>query len=355
MIKLFAALRNILSLARLLQAVVMAAATVSVWYAAERMATGGEQRFILVALGFAAIGYLVVGSGRACRAWFERRIGEFAVCALVLVTAISWEAKMHLSTASLNEAGLTNVQKAKHNTLVSNADEFKRATETFNTAQFARDSLSREFLAPLPTIAGKPVATGAEARAIADNMRADKRRWDATNGCKEAVNKAQREFCGKYTEALTALKASDAKAGIEARLNEANKIFNQAAADLKAARAASDGSEVVTSGDRADTRNMIKLAAFLGFSSYDAEFSNALQMIIVISIILMVSEWTLVADEYKGKPRKPWGAIDAVRRAYSFLYYLVTGDRPKHTTVIREDTALRASMRAALNGKQVAA
>lgn len=330
MIKIYAAIRARMaafSMAAICTYLVLAAACVSVWYAAERTAPSSEQRFILTCLGFAAVGYLVVGAGKACRAWFERRAGELFVVTLLLLSAISWEAKMHLSTASLNEAGLSNVQRAKHKTNVNTADELKRATERYNSAQFARDSLSREFLAPLPMINGKPVATGAEARAIADSSRAQKGRWDATNGCKETVNKSQREFCKTYADAIAALTASDAKAGIEARLNEANQTFNRADAELKAARAASDAAPSDISGERADTANLTKVAHMLGFSSYDAELSNALQTIIVLSVFLVVIEWMHQAEKYRHMPRKPWGIARAFRSLASAIRFAITGEK----------------------------
>jgi hypothetical protein len=304
--KIWAALRGKVSgLEDALIALVMLASFASVYYSSTQLSKPGVTMWISVAIGIAAVGYLVVASGKACHAWHQRRLGALVFNLMLLGAAFAWETKAHMSTASLNEEGVSIKQAAKSQTHSSAKDAVNEAAAKVSGLRKSRDDLQASAYEAKPKIGDRIVASSVEADAHIKMSKAH-RFWKMTDECTSTGGKATSAFCREYAEAVGALSAISVNEGRLVKLGKASEALAIAELELKEARASLGTTDVAVSGDRSDTKNMTKVAGWLGFSSYDAELANATLMLMVMSLFLIIAKWGRTAEEYAGVDLPSW-------------------------------------------------
>jgi hypothetical protein len=258
------------------------ASVISVIYYSGDKAKDIPTQAILVLLGLAAVGFHYVGAQKACRAWFERQIGSFACWSLIICGAVAWEVNSTISVASQNQSNLTNAQL----TAFTKSDNSSKAVAD-GEAKVARLREERNLM--------KPKQAPGAARAVISNAKAN-RWWGTTKACTETKGPKTREFCDGYFSAEADLALWDQIAKQEIALGGAEQ-------DLADARRAVMQAPVLASADRADLGNLRRLT---GMSLEDLELSQSLLTVFVLALFLTIAGWLVKAEEYEGKPRKPW-------------------------------------------------
>jgi hypothetical protein len=289
----------------LLITLVMLASFASVYYSSTQLSQPGLLRYISIAIGIAAVGYLVVASGKACHAWHQRRAGSLALNVLLLCAALSWETKAHMSTASLNEEGVSIKQMTSSQRHTSAKDAVNEAAAKVSGLRKSRDDLQASAYEAKPKIGDRIVASSVEADAHIKMSQAH-RFWSVTDKCTATGGKQTSQFCREYSEAVGALSAIAVNEARVAKLEKVSAALTAAEGELKEARASLGTTDVAVSGDRSDTKNMTKVAGWLGFASYDAELANATLMLMVMSLFLIIAKWSRTAEQYAGVDLPTW-------------------------------------------------
>jgi hypothetical protein len=232
-------------------------------------------------------------------------MGALVFNLMLLGAAFAWETKAHMSTASLNEEGVSIKQAAKFQTHSSANEAVNEAAATVNGLRRSRDDLQASAYEAKPKIGDRIVASSVEADAHIKMSKAH-RFWNMTDGCKSTGGKATSQFCKEFAEATGALSAIAVNEGRVAKLDRVSAELSAAQIKLDTARAALGTTDVSVSGDRSDTKNMTKVAGWLGFASYDAELANATLMLMVMSLFLIIAKWGRTAEEYAGVDLPSW-------------------------------------------------
>ena len=271
---------------------VLVASTIAVIYYSAEKAKDKPTQAILICLGLAAVGFHYIGAKKACAAWFDRSLSRFFAWTLVIMGAVLWEVNGQLGVGSQNQANLSQAQATAHN-----ASEMAR--RRLASAEDKANALRGEqaFKADV-----KPASAY---DADIANAKAN-RLWEVTKGCTETAGKQTRTFCDSYRKAL-----SDQALSVR-RVQLLEKI-EQADAEVQAARDVMASAGVVRSGDRADFKNMHRLT---GLNADDLELGQSLLMVLVIALFLTVAGWLNKAEEYEGKPRKPWFNTERWKSAF---------------------------------------
>lgn len=284
---------------RVLIWLVMTAAICSVVYYGRERATDPVNYAILVAIGIAAVGYTVVGSGNATRAWFERRPLRCAVWLAIIGVAIVWESVAHLGVGSANQDALVATRVAG----------FEARTDAKDTVERAAGKVLEIRRRAAWEYSGEPVEA---VQARIDAAHAHKFYRINTVQCSIMKGPETTKFCNE----LRQLEANKAMASQKIMIAEELKIAER---ELEAARAAAASVKTVTTAERADARNIRKVAAWMGYASYDAEFGNAALLVVAMLSFLTIAEALRTAKEYDGRPRTPWGVGALMRRLRHFI------------------------------------
>lgn len=265
----------------LIKGTLLAAVIACVYYSGDK-AKDLPTQIILILIGLSAVGFHYVGAQKACRSWFERQPGAFIGWVLIVCAAVSWEINSQMSIASNNQANLSTAAL----TAATRSEDARGNVELW-TATVKRLTDERSLM--------KPVRSAADARALIDNSKAA-RNWQVTDGCKETNGPKTRAFCEAYNSAQADVALWDQISVQEGKLANAQ-------AKLEEAKTASATAPVVASAERADLRNLKRLT---GLSDADLELSQSLQVVFVLACFLTLAGWMVKAEEYEGKPRRPW-------------------------------------------------
>lgn len=258
------------------------ASVISVVYYSGDKAKDGWTQAILILLGLAAVGFHYVGAQKACRAWFERQLGSFACWGLIILGAVSWEFNSTLSVASNNQSNLTNAQL----TAFSKSDNNAKAIQD-GEAKVARLREERNLM--------KPTQGPGPARAVIANSKSN-RFWDMTDGCTDTKGPQTRKFCDAF-------RSAEADVALWEQIAKQEIALGAAEQELSDARKAASLAPVLASADRADLGNLHRLT---GMKIEDLELSQSLLTVLVLALFLTIAGWLVKAEEYEGKPRKPW-------------------------------------------------
>ena len=286
------------------------ASVISVFYYAGDKAKDQWTQAILVLLGLAAVGFHYWGAKNACRSWYERQIGAFCLWLMIVVGAVSWEVNNQLLVVSNNQDNLTAVRQTSYDTSIDRKEAVNRAAGKLN-------DLKREK-------AWQAVVDPAEAIQAKIDGKKSHKWWEATEQCNKTKGPQTRAFCDEYRQA----EADKVTAMRKVVLVEEVKAAEQ---QLEDARKANEGIKAVTSTERADFKNLKKLATLMGsgeLSEDDVEFSQSLLTIMVMALFLTVAGWLIKSQEYEGLPRKPWGVAALFSAIYRWCYRQWTGENP---------------------------
>jgi hypothetical protein len=268
------------------------ASVISVIYYSGDKAKDGATQAILVLLGLSAVGFHYIGAQKACRAWYERQVGAFALWGLIICGAIAWEVNSTLSVASNNQSNLTNAQL----TAFSKSDNNAKAVADAE-AKLERLRKERAALDPIEGQANiKPWRNVADARAAVNTAEAHKWFTGITEGCTVTKGPQTRDFCKNYEMAKAEVERWDLIAKMAISLGAAEQ-------ELADARKAASLAPVLATADRADLDNLRRLT---GMSLEDLQLSQSLLTVLVLALFLTIAGWLVKAEEYEGRPRKPW-------------------------------------------------
>ena len=280
---------------------VMGAAICSVVYYGRERATDSVNYVILVALGIAAVGYCVVGSANATRAWFERRLLRCLLWVAVVAVAMLWETNAHLGVGSANQDALSAARVAGFEAradarAVVNA-KADRVLSLKRDAAWTSDVPAPDVLAPKIQAA-----------------MAHKFYRVTTGNCTVTKGPETTKFCQDLRQLEADLAMAQRKDRIAGELAVAER-------ELEQARAAAGAVKTVTTADRADARNIRKVAAWAGVTDYDAELSNAALFVLAMLVFMSLTEVLRIAREFDGQPRQPWGIGATMRKLRHFLIH----------------------------------
>jgi len=268
------------------------ASVISVIYYSGDKAKDGPTQAILVLIGLAAVGFHYIGAQKACRAWYERQIGAFACWSLIICGAIAWEVNSQMGVASQNQANLTTAQLTAFSKSDNNAKTVVDAE-----AKLERLRKERAALDPIEDQANiKPWRNVADARAAVNTAEAHRWFTGVTEGCTTTKGTQTRDFCKNYEMAKAEVERWDLIAQMAISLGAAEL-------ELADARKAASQAPVMASAGRADFNNWHRLT---GMSAEDLELSQSLLVVAVLALFLTIAGWLIKAEEYEGKPLKPW-------------------------------------------------
>ena len=304
----------------LIRCVLVAAVIAVVYYSGDK-AKDAPTQAILIFLGLAAGGFHLVGAKKACAAWFNRSIGGLFAWSLVICGAIAWEVNSQMGIASQNQDNLSTIQRTA---------AVKSQTTDAEVNRIAGMLLAKQSESAWKT---DPGPLGAIQQRI-DGAKAN-RFWDLTEQCNAPKGPQTRKFCADYRQA----EADKAMASRREVLNTEIASLNTELAQARQARMAGPS---VASMDRADMRNLKRLT---NLSTEDLELSQSLLVVIVMSLFLTVAGWLMKAEEYEGKPRKPWfnwrGYITRIRKLWDGTDHTVVNNHYLSTHTIRTDAGMR--------------
>lgn len=252
---------------------------------------------IVAAVGIAGVYYCRKGANIAANAWFQRRAMKFLAAGLMLVVAYAIEANNHLSVGSHNQDELTADRVKAKAVYDANVDRVNmlaaKLTELKNRQAWKAD-----------------VPPAEASQALIDAAKAHRFYRINTNGCTETKGAETTKFCRdlKQHEANKALAADKLLIAAEVKATEA---------DLEAARIERDRSKVVTTSERAENRNIKKVASWVGIKDFDPDFGNAMLMFMGLCMFLSIREWLHVAEQYEDKTLPPWPLFAWMRRKWN--------------------------------------
>lgn len=297
---IFQRIRSIIGTDResLLIAMVMSAAIASVVYYSRERATDNMNYFILCVLGIAAVGYCVVGSAAATKAWFERRPIRMIGWVAVVMVAMLWEANAHLGVGSANQDALTATRTANFEAREDTKEAVNRAAGKLRTLKEEAAWGAKE---PLEAVQAK-----IEAKEAHKFYRIN------TEQCTVMKGRETTQFCQEYRE----LQAAKALAMRKVTLAEEVKAAER---ELETARAAAKGVKTTMTAERADTRNIRKVVAAMGVTDYDADLGQAALLVLAMLAFLSIAEILRTAREFDDKPKVPWAIFSFLRKCVHFL------------------------------------
>jgi len=273
----------------------MLAGMAAVVYYADKRSVDDMTKVIIAAVGIAGVYYVRKSVNIGCHAWHQRRFMKFCGALCLLSFASTIEANNHLSVGSSNQDGLTADR-------VAAKGRSDAADMTVNIAAQQVLKLRGEAawknvdLLPLDAIQKK-----------IDGEKATRFYREVTQGCTITKGPQTTEFC----RALAQLEADKAMASrklvLDVEIPAAEKALEEARAERKRTK-------YVTSGERADTRNIRKVAAMVGFQEFDVELSNAVLFLIGLVGLLALTEWLHVSATYEGKQLPPWPLFARIGR-----------------------------------------
>lgn len=319
----------------LIRCVIVASIIAVIYYSGDK-AKDTPTQAILIFLGLAAVGFHYLGAQKACRSWYERKLGALVLWMMVILGAVSWELNSQLSIASNNQDNLkaTRVAGWQH-------QEDARTSLAFAQTKAGAERKALEALrarveaAASVSINGKPVTSPDVAQAEIDRLKGNVRFWTLTKGCTEAPGKQTRAYCDDYRAALAAKATAENRLTLEAEVKRQEAVVAETDAALVAAQSKASAAPAVTAIDRADLRNIKRLT---GLTDADAELSQSLLLVAVMALFLTVAGWLLKAEEYEGKTLAPW--IDWGRIG-AWLRVIATGKTaPKGSHTIIERTII---------------
>ena len=294
---------------RLLLTIVAMAALGSVVYYSKERATDTANYAILVAIGVAAVGYCVIGSTNATHAWFQRRPLRCALWTSVVAVAMLWEANAHLGVGSANQDALSATRVASFEQRVDRKGEVNRIAGNLN-------DLKRE---AAWQYTGDPIDAS---QSKIEAAHAHKFYRVNTQGCTIVKGPETTKFCND----LKQLEANKAMAARKLLLAEEIKA---AEAGLAQARAAAEKAPVTASAERADTRNIKKVALGLfGIENYDADFGNAALLVLAMLAFMSLTEVLRTAREYDRADVPSWGVVRLARKLWHFAKTLEWAEPP---------------------------
>lgn len=245
---------------------------------------------VVLALGLAALCGEFYFSGEVVRSWYERSIVSVFAFTLLWTCAFGYSVNQWLGAASDGQFEKAGFQKAA---FIKTQDAENTEAELQADVRRIQERLK---LTPSRTPEG--------ARKDQDNAKAH-RFWKRTEGCTQTFGNDTRKFCSAYASAV-----SDESLGTEMlKLREELKVKQ---ADLAKVRAERKDAPVVVSAERTDLRIYTQYA---GMSQQQAMDVQAFGTIAFISLVLSGLGMLREAKHHRGRPRKAWGFITAIRRA----------------------------------------
>lgn len=289
---------------RLLIYLVIVAAAISVYHYARASSSETSVFIALMCLGLAVIGFHWHGAGKVVAAWYDRRpVAMFFWC-IVVLAAIAWEGRSQLGLASNNQDAVKATRVAGWHTTEDARQSLTYAQTKLGAERKALEALrARVEAAASLSINGKPVTSREVAQAEVDRLKGQKRFWDLTKGCTEAPGKQTREYCDAYRVALAAKAVAEDRLTLEAEVRRQEAVVADAEVAFAKAKDAVASTPTVVSDERADIATIKRLASL---STADAELSNSLLLWLVTFVLLTIGGALEKAEDYAGKPRKPW-------------------------------------------------
>lgn len=270
--------------------------------------------FVVAAVGIAGVYYCRKGADIAANAWYQRRVMKLCTGMVLLIAAYTIEANNHFSVGSHNQDELTAQRvSAKQSYDARKAEANAAGARVLKLRQ--EDAWKTE-LPPVDAIQAK-----------IDAAKAHKFYRVNTTECTVMKGPDTTKFCRE----LKQLEADKAMALRKLQIDEELKSAETAHAK---ATAALESTQVVTTTERADVRNIKKAAAYLGVPNLDVEFSNALLMFMGLCLFLSLREWLHVADQYEGKPLRPWPLFAWLRAKWSGVD--LPASEPQTTTIVKQ-------------------
>lgn len=295
-----------------LGALILTGMAAVLYYAKDRAADGMTVWFMAV-IGMAAVFYCYKGSELACHAWFQRRAVKFLSSAFLLLGAFAIESWNHLSVGSKNQDELTANRVSAHTARDLAEANHNSALQARRSAQKALDDLNSGATfneTSVLTINGKTITTPEAAQAAIDDKKSHKW-WNLTNACTETKGPETRKWCQEYRDAIAAKAAAGERirkgADFDSKITEAKTRLDNADAEVKAAKATLDKTPIVTSKERADTRNIKKVANVFGVAEVDDNLLGSLLFVLGLTLFISIRKWQITAELYEDQPRKPWG------------------------------------------------
>jgi len=265
----------------LIKCTILASIISVVYYSGEKAKDDATQA-ILILIGIAAVGFHYIGAQKACRAWFERQPLVLCGWCLIIAGAIAWEINGQINIASQNQANLTNAALTSHSKSDNASKAVADAEEKLERLKSERNLM-------------KPVRSLPAARAAVESAKAHKR-WTATDECRSPKGATTRKWCDDYRSAA-------ADVDLWAEIAKQEIALGAAETDLADARKASLQVGMVASADRADLKTLHRVS---GLSYDDLDTMQSMLVVIVLALFLTVAGWMVKAEEYEGKPLKPW-------------------------------------------------
>lgn len=261
---------------------VLVASTIAVIYYSADKAKDKPTQAILICLGLAAVGFHYIGAKKACAAWFDRSLGRVFAWSLIICGAVLWEVNGQLGVGSQNQQNLTNAAATSH--MASTMAQSRVAQAERKLATLTSEQAYKADVKP----ASSYDADIASAKAH--------RFFTITNNCTETKGPQTRSHCD-------ALRAAESNKALAIRKASMASLVADAERELAEARSALASAGVIGASDRADFKNLKRLTSM---SADDLELGQSLLMVLVMALFLTVAGWLVKAEEYEGKPRKPW-------------------------------------------------
>lgn len=319
---------------RFITYLLMIAGMVAVIYFSQDRGADKVLVFIAAAVGIAGVYYCRKAADIAANAWYQRRAMKFAAGLVLLAAAYTIEGNNHFSVGSHNQDELTASRVAAKQSYDDRLNEANRAGA--RVLELRQEVAWKTELPPVEAIQAK-----------IDAAKAHKFFRVNTTECTVMKGPETTRFCRE----LRQLEADKAMALRKLQIAEELKV---AEAEHAKAKAKLEGTHVVTTTERADVRNIKKVAAFFGVNNFDVEFSNALLMFMGLCLFLSLREWLHVAEQYEGKPLRPWPFMQWARNKWRGVHVdepaamslpeansareIVTSTPPSHHVGIRKAT-----------------